>query len=320
MISKEPLLFEPYLKSVIWGGNKITRYKNLPPADEKIGESWEISAVPGHESVVACGQYKGMKLNELVDKFGVSLLGTKVEEKFGKSFPLLIKFIDAADNLSVQVHPDDDLASRRHDSLGKTEMWYIVESEPEGCIFAGFNKDITQEDYDKAVASNTLGNLLKKHDSQPGDILFIPAGLVHAIGAGNLLAEIQESSDITYRIYDYDRRDSEGNPRQLHTAEARDAIDFAANRDVEKTVATSDDEEIVRCNHFVTRRVLLDGEKKFDYTPSSFTIVMCVEGSVNISYADGATQLPAGHSALLPAVLTDFDITGKGTFLLTRIE
>ncbi len=216
----------PYFKSVIWGGERICKYKGVEQTEEKIGESWEISAVPGHESVVAEGPYKGMRITELIDCFGAELLGSKVMERYDGKFPLLVKLIDANDNLSVQVHPDDELAKKRHDSLGKTEMWYIIDADKGAKIYSGLNREMTPEEYVARVADNTIEETLAVHDSHPGDIFFLPAGRVHAIGAGNLLAEIQESSDITYRIYDYERRDAQGNARELHTELAKDAIEY----------------------------------------------------------------------------------------------
>ena len=211
MIERVPIRFAPYLKSVIWGGDKICSYKGIVQHEPRIGESWEISSVPGHESIVCEGKYEGRSIVDLIDEFGPELLGEKVFSKFHGKFPLLIKFIDAADNLSVQVHPDDELALKRHNSLGKTEMWYIVDSEPKAKIYAGLNKLISPEEYVRLVEDGEFESALATHDSHTGDVFFLPAGRVHAIGAGNLLAEIQESSDITYRIFDYNRRDASGN-------------------------------------------------------------------------------------------------------------
>lgn len=321
MMKKEPLVFEPYLKSVIWGGNKITAYKKLPATTEKIGESWEISAVPGHESIVKEGVYKGKKLTELVDEFGVELLGTKVEERFGNFFPLLIKFIDAADNLSVQVHPDDKLAKERHDSLGKTEMWYIIQTDEGASLYAGFNKPLTKAEYEQRVKENTLEDVLQKHVMHPGETIFIPAGRVHAIGAGNLLAEIQESSDVTYRIYDYNRRDAQGNPRELHTTEALDSINFDNNTNVSIVdVSPHGDATIVKCDHFVTDRVLVDDVKNITVTSDSFKVLICITGSVKIKYQDGVIELKEGNSVLLPAGLGEITLRGSATLLVTEVQ
>lgn len=320
MIKKAPLIFTPYLKTVIWGGDKICKYKGISQDQPNIGESWEISALPGHESVVAEGEYKGETLPELIGRFGEELLGKKSLEKYGKVFPFLVKLIDARDNLSIQVHPDDKLASQRHDSLGKTEMWYIISSEPDAKIYAGLKMKITPEEYVERVKNNTITEAIAEHESHPGDIFFLPAGRVHAIGAGNLLAEIQESSDITYRIYDYDRRDADGNPRELHTELAKDAIDYSVREDY-RTPSPADEEfsELVNCDHFITSRIQIDGEKEFDFDDSSFRVIICLDGKIEIKGQDGNVTLMAGHSALLPAAMNKTLITGKGTLLISYV-
>lgn len=317
MIEKAPIEFQPYLKSVIWGGDGICLYKHISQPEPSIGESWEISAVAHHESVVAVGPYKGMTLVDLIDRFGASLLGERVAERYGGKFPLLIKFIDANDNLSVQVHPDDALAMKRHNSPGKTEMWYVIGVKPGARIYAGFNTAITPDEYERRVADGTFMNTLAVHVPSPGSVYFLPAGCVHAIGAGNLLAEIQESSDITYRIYDYDRRDAAGHKRELHTELAKDAIDYRVYN-ADKSHDVSDDQadaEMVRCDHFTTRRILLDGTKELPLSDGSFTIVMCVAGDATLSYEGGETHLGCGASVLLPAAMTAVTATGRATLL-----
>ena len=320
MIEKSPIRFVPYLKSVIWGGEKICRYKGIEQTEEKIGESWEISAVPGHESVVAEGPYKGMKVTELIECFGPELLGTSVFDRYDGMFPLLVKLIDAQDNLSVQVHPDDDLARERHDSLGKTEMWYIIDAEKHAKIYSGLNRKLTSDEYVKMVADNTIEEVLAVHDSKAGDVFFLPAGRVHAIGAGNLLAEIQESSDITYRIYDYDRRDAQGNPRELHTEQAKDAIDYTFYEEYKSAPAdpTVADAVIAECGHFKVDRLLLDSEMNLAYDASSFTVLMCLEGECSVEYGIGSMPMKRGETLLIPAVLTDFALKGKATLLTAR--
>lgn len=321
MIERKPIKFIPYLKSVIWGGDKICQYKGISQTEPNIGESWEISAVKGHESVVAEGTYKGRSLPELINEFGSELLGTDVISRYGGKFPLLIKLIDANDNLSVQVHPDDKLAKERHDSLGKSEMWYIISSEKDAKIFSGLNREIDAEEYVRHVDGGTFENLLAVHDSNPGDVFYLPAGRVHAIGAGNLLAEIQESSDITYRIYDYDRRDASGNPRELHTELAKDAIDYSFHEQYKSAPVDSDilDAEIAKCEHFTVHRLLLEGEMGFCYEPTSFTVVMCLEGEATIYFQDGEMTLNTGETVLLPAVMNKFAIAGKATLLTARV-
>ena len=321
MIEKAPIMFIPYLKSVIWGGNKICEYKGIAQPEPNIGESWEISAVPGHESVVAEGTYKGKTITELIDTFGAELLGEKVKKRYGAKFPLLIKFIDAADNLSVQVHPDDALAKKRHDSLGKTEMWYIIQADKDARIYAGLRTQMTPDDYVTRVAEGTFAETLAVHDSHPGDVFFLPAGRVHAIGAGNLLAEIQESSDVTYRIYDYNRKDANGNPRELHTQLAKDAIDYHVYPDYKCKLENQDRTvaELVKCDHFTTDRINLDGTLDLPLDPSSFTILMCIDGNFKMKYPDGEMDVWAGQTVLIPAVLSDVKLEGKSTILTTHI-
>lgn len=321
MIEKAPIVFTPYLKSVIWGGNKICRYKGIPQEKDNIGESWEISAVPGHESKVAEGLYKGKTITELIDMFGAELLGSKVYDRFNGKFPLLIKFIDANDNLSVQVHPDDALAQKRHNSLGKTEMWYIIETEEDAKIYAGLKTHMTPDDYVKRVNEGTFAETLAVHESSPGDLFFLPAGRVHAIGAGNLLAEIQESSDVTYRIYDYNRTDANGNTRELHTELAKDAIDYTVYPEYKCQPKNQDQAvaELVKCDHFTTDRIRLDGTLDMTLDPTSFTVIMCIDGSFKIRYNEGEMSVNAGHTVLIPAALTDISLEGKAIVLTTHL-
>ncbi|MDE7419370.1 MAG: class I mannose-6-phosphate isomerase [Muribaculaceae bacterium] len=316
MITKQGIRFLPYFKSVIWGGERICKYKGVEQTEDKIGESWEISAVAGHESVVAEGPYKGMMITELIDCFGAELLGTKVMERYDGKFPLLVKLIDANDNLSVQVHPDDELAKERHGSLGKTEMWYIIDADKGAKIYSGLNREMTADQYVERLKNNTLEEVLAVHDSHPGDVFFLPAGRVHAIGGGNLLAEIQESSDITYRIYDYGRRDARGNTRELHTELAKDAIDYTYYDDYKSAVPDSEvaDTVIARCDHFTVNRILLDGEMELEFDETSFTVFMCLEGEVSV----GGVKVKRGETVLLPAAMTNVRLTGQGVLLAAR--
>lgn len=320
-IISEPISFSPYLKTVIWGGNKICNYKGLPQTEDKIGESWEISDVPGHVSVVDSGEYAGLTLDQLIDRFGPQFLGEKVYKKYGGKFPLLIKFIDANDNLSVQVHPDDELAMKRHNSLGKAEMWYIIATDNNAKIYAGLSKQITPEIYEQKVADGSFTDVVATHDSAPGDVFFLPAGRVHAIGAGNLLAEIQESSDITYRIFDYNRRDANGNTRELHTELAKDAIDYEVGSDYKYPSPSFDvkDTEIVKCPYFAVRRILTEEESKLTFSPDSFTVLMCMEGEVTLGYPSGSMVLSAGNTLLLPAVLSSVEVSGAATLLSAQV-
>lgn len=320
MIAKTPLRFKPYLKPVIWGGDKICALKGIEQPEPNIGESWEISAVPGHESVVDGGVYDGLTIKDLIATFGPGLLGEEVYERYGGNFPLLIKLIDANDNLSVQVHPDDSLAMQRHGCLGKTEMWYIIDSEEEARIYAGLQLELTPEEYEMRVKDNRLMDALAVHDSNPGDVFFLPAGRVHAIGAGNLLAEIQESSDVTYRIYDYSRRDKEGNLRELHTELAKDAIDFKVHSNYKNPPVPDEKSraELASCEHFTTYRVILEGEADLSFDTLSFTVVMCVEGNALLAYPGGEMTLNVGQTLLIPAVLEDVHLEGNAVILISR--
>ena len=320
MIKAAPISFVPYLKRVIWGGDKICRYKKIESLHSDVGESWEISAVPGSISVVADGPYKGMTLEELTERFGAALLGERVYECYGGKFPLLVKLIDASDNLSVQVHPCDELAMRLHGCRGKSEMWYVIDAEKDARIFVGFNRKLTPEEYRQRVADHTFFETLASHQSCAGDVFYLPAGRVHAIGAGNLLVEIQESSDITYRIYDYDRLGADGKPRELHTQRASMALDYAYGKNFKSPPVESGrkDAEIVRCEHFTTRRLVVKGSQNVDLDAGSFTVVMCIDGELTIRYPEGETTLAAGHTVLLPAILSHVDFSGNATALLSQ--
>lgn len=313
----EPYIFEPYLKTVIWGGEKIAARKGIADAEHCIGESWEISGVPGHESVVAQGSERGLNLVELIRKHGAQLVGQKVFDRFGEKFPLLIKIIDAKSDLSVQVHPDDALAGVRHNSLGKTEMWYILESEPGARIYAGLSEQITPELYEQLVAENKIMDVIAAHESNAGDLFFLPAGRVHAIGGGNMLAEIQQTSDITYRIYDYDRRDANGNPRELHTALAKDAIDYTVYPEYKSTYVDNPNgaTPLVECEHFKVAKVEVDGATAIAAADDSFLILICVGGACELTVDGTTVQLPAYHSALVPAAATTISAEGKATLL-----
>ncbi len=320
MIKKAPIRFVPYLKSVIWGGEKICKYKGISQPQPKIGESWEISAVPGHESVVAEGPYEGMSIIELVDKFGEDFLGRNVMRRYEGRFPLLIKLIDAKADLSVQVHPDDQLAKSRHDCLGKSEMWYIIQADKDAKICAGLKVAMTPDEYEQRVADGSFLDALAFHDSEAGDVYYLPAGRIHAIGAGNMLAEIQESSDITYRIYDYDRRDADGNLRELHTDQAKDAIDYNVYEDYKCNPLDPgvEDARLVECEHFTTHRIILNGERKLDVDYDSFAVVMCLEGELSLNYGQESMILRQGSTVLLPAVMSEVKLLGHATILVTH--
>lgn len=308
--------FEPYLKSVLWGGERIAPFKGISPDQHEIGESWEISGVAGHESVVADGADKGLNLVQLIDKYKGELVGKAVYEKFGNTFPLLIKIIDAKRDLSVQVHPNDALAKVRHNSFGKTEMWYIIDAEKDANIYAGLAKQITKDDYEQMVKENTIMDAVACHKSHVGDLFFLPAGRIHAIGAGNLLAEIQQTSDITYRVYDFGRLDDNGKPRQLHTEEAKDAIDYTVYPEYKSQYdRMADHAPLIKCQYFDVRLHQVKGSSVFDPGCDSFVVVMCLGGEAKVN----GVNARQGETLLIPASQNILKIDGTATILTATI-
>ena len=308
-----PLRFQPILKSIIWGGEEISKFKHLKNEMQGIGESWEVSAVEDNVSIVENGDLAGTPLDVLINKAKEKLVGKKVYDKFEDKFPLLIKFIDAQDDLSIQVHPDDKLAQERHNSFGKTEMWYIVKAAPEAFIYSGFKEKITPEQYVERVANNTFTDTLQKHYVKEGDVFFIPAGRVHAIASGCFVAEIQQTSNITYRIYDYNRKDASGNSRELHTELAKDAIDYTVYDSYKtdyKSVPNSTN-ELVSCEYFTTN--LLEIDKAFKQNISdidSFMIYMCLEGNCELEdNKQNTINISQGETILIPADTQEIIIT-----------
>ncbi len=309
-----PLLFEQNLFELVWGGHRLKPMKGLEADDQKIGESWEVSAVEGKESVVKNGGLKGQKLTELVSHYGAELLGQKVVDMYGGKFPLLIKFIDAERNLSIQVHPNDELAQKRHNCLGKTEMWFVMEAAKDAFLYSGFKSPISKYEYQKRVEDGSICDVLQRHDVKKGDVFFIPAGRVHAIGGGTMVAEIQQSSDITYRIFDYNRLGLDGKPRQLHTELAEDAIDYKVydsyltnyEEKVNKPVAVTECPFFTVKIHNITRSF---HRKLYKY--DSFIVYMCLEGECTIeSNVDRNTSvtLTRGSSCLVPACVADMNL------------
>jgi mannose-6-phosphate isomerase len=302
-----PLKFRPILKPVIWGGSEISHFKQIEPVQDGIGESWEISGVKNNLSVVANGPLAGTTIGELLIREKEKLVGRKVYEKYGTTFPLLIKFIDARDDLSIQVHPDDKLAKERQQSFGKTEMWYVIKASPGAFLYSGFEKSITPEEYVETVQNNTFVTTLKRYEVKEGDVFFLPAGRVHAIGAGCFIAEIQQTSDITYRIYDYNRKDAAGNSRELHTELAKDAIDYKVydsyKTDYERSL--NKPVRLVSCAYFTTHLLEMDADIPMSRQYAnldSFVIYICVAGHCTIKDDKGNSELiRQGESMLLPA-------------------
>ena len=308
--------FRPILKSLIWGGEKIAPYKGIATDMKAIGESWEISGVKGNESVVAGGADDGMTIPELIARDKEQLLGKKNFDRFGMEFPLLIKFIDARQDLSIQVHPDDTLAWERHQSKGKTEMWYVVDADPGSSLRSGFAKKVTPEEYEASIADNTITDLLAEYDIHAGDLFFLPAGRIHSIGAGAFIAEIQQTSNITYRIYDFNRVDANGNPRELHTEQSKAVIDYSVQDDYRTHYAAADDQrtELVSCPYFTTALYNLTKAHTIELASlDSFVIVICTEGEGTITDNNGEQmQVRQGESILVPATANALDIVPNG--------
>ena len=315
-----PLTFTPLLKEVIWGGSDIRPFKGLEPDDKKIGESWEISHVDDNFSIVAEGALAGKNLDELIDLYGERLVGKSVQERFGHRFPLLIKFIDARDYLSIQVHPDDELGMKRHNSFGKTEMWYVINAAPKAKLYSGFAVQSSPEDYVRRIEEGTIVDALAEYEVRPGDVFFLPAGRVHAIGAGCFIAEIQQTSNITYRIYDYDRTDTAGNKRELHTELAKVAIDYRLEKDYRTAYTPVADQPVhlVECQYFETNLLDLTQPISRDWSQlDSFVIYICMEGKVTLRDAQGnEVSLHQGQSVLVPAENPSLTLTPEGSVKL----
>jgi mannose-6-phosphate isomerase len=317
-----PLLFNPILKPTIWGGNKLGQILNKAVGNiETCGESWEISAVKDNISVVANGPLRGENLRDLIGKYGSKLVGETVFQKFGAAFPLLIKFIDANQDLSIQVHPDDELARKRHNSFGKTEMWYVVDAEDGASLVSGFNKATNKEEYLEYFNAGKLTDLLNREQAKKDDVFFLPAGRVHTIGHGLLIAEIQQTSDITYRIYDFDRVDKEGYTRELHVEAALAAIDFNFYDDYKTSYDhNSSPVELVSCQYFNCNRLLVKEPISRDYSLiDSFTILMVLEGSGTFNTANSIFPYTKGDTYLFPAQINKVDLVPENYSKLLEI-
>ncbi len=302
-----PLKFNSILKSMIWGGEKLRQYKAIDTDQKNIGESWELSGVPGNESIVSNGELAGRTISELIKEYGPELLGRHVYETYGEKFPLLIKFIDARDDLSIQVHPDDAMAQAVHGQpFGKTEMWYVVSADKDAHLMSGLSAEITPEEYVSRVENNTITDVLCDYKVASGDVFFLPAGRIHSIGKGCFIAEIQQTSDLTYRIYDFGRLGLDGNPRELHTELAKDAIDYSVSEDY-RTAYTSvqnEDTPLVECEYFKTNLLDLTEPHLVDVkSKDSFMIVICLEGQGELKDSEGnVVALKQGETVLVPAV------------------
>ena len=324
-----PIKFKPRVKERIWGGQAILTKKGKAAGrlskDKLYGESWDLSSVSGDISVVANGFLKGNNLEEIIEVYMGELVGEKIFEQYGLEFPLLIKYLDCNDKLSVQVHPDDTLAEERHNSFGKTEAWYVVDCKPGASIYLGFKDlNLTREEYIAAVAESRLEELLNRVEVKPGDVFFIPAGTVHALGAGLEVVEVQQTSDVTYRIYDWDRVDSEGKSRELHTSLAVDAIDFEADAELlhrKYNLGKGGEAKVIDCNYFSMTLHDVDGKKELDRSSlDSFVVYIALNGSVRI-VADGAEEaLAEGEVILTPAEANDIIIEGNAKLMEVYIN
>ncbi len=319
----KPLKFNALLKSTIWGGGKIIPFKNLDVKQDNVGESWEISGVPGNETVVSDGEYEGKKLNELVAELKGKLVGEDNYKRFGDEFPLLIKFIDARQDLSIQVHPTDEIAHRQGKERGKTEMWYLMDSDKDATLLCGLKKEITPEEYAEMVENDTICDAIARYNVKEGDCFFLPAGRIHAIGTGCFLAEIQQTSDVTYRIYDFKRKDKDGNYRQLHTKEAAESINYTVENDyrTDYIPAKNRGVSLVQCPYFNTAVYDLDEPMTLDYSElDSFVILIGLKGEATLTDNEGnTTTLHAGESLLVPATTGTLKVEGTLKFLETYV-
>jgi mannose-6-phosphate isomerase len=308
IIKVYPLKFVPILKEVIWGGSALKNCYGKRTLSASVGESWELSNIDKNISMISNGKFKGKLLTEILEINAVEIMGEIIARKFGSQFPLLVKLVDARDDLSVQVHPSDELAKKRHDSFGKTEMWYVLQNEPGAKLALGFKKELSKEEYIRRIADNTLEDVLAYYVVKPGCAFFVPAGLVHSIGSGIVLAEIQQSSDITYRICDYNRKNKDGSFRQLHTQESIGAVDFTAKGGYLVPYKIRDGvARVVTCEYFTVQTVDLVISRDYcknDFQKiNSFVILMCLEGEAVLKYEQGIENITKGETVLVPFVL-----------------
>ncbi len=318
-----PLLFLPNLHPTVWGGHQLRPYKGLEPSDEPIGESWEVSAVPTSTSIISNGPWAGRDLISVVAEHPDAILGKKVNEKYQGQLPLLVKFIDAKRDLSIQVHPNDEMAMREHGKMGKSEMWYIIKADEGAHLYAGFKQEITPEEYQRRVEDGTITEVLAVHHVKAGDVFYLPAGRVHAICGGIMLAEVQQSSDVTYRIFDYNRPGMDGKPRELHTDLAAQALDFHVEDSYRTEYAESSNKaiQVIDSPYFSVR--VLDVSKPFHRDLrkyDSFIITTCIEGDceirlrptvhspLSIVHCPLSIILKEGNSTLIPAAIADYDL------------
>lgn len=318
-----PIKFAPIYKNKVWGGSRLRTVLGKSIDGENVGESWELSGVDGSVSVVVNGFLAGNDLDDILEIYMGDILGERVFEKFGNTFPLLLKFIDANDVLSVQVHPDDDLALEKYNSFGKTEMWYVIDATPDAYVYSGFAKQINKPTLRTHIETNAVAEILNKEIAHKGDVFFVPAGRIHATGPGVLFAEVQQSSDITYRVYDWNRKGSDGKPRDLHVNDALEAIDFEQPTDFRTTYKSTPNLpiEIGDCPYFVVNKLILTAEYYGEYhVLDSFVVYMCLEGSATIEYNNSESEtITKGETVLIPAVLEFIKIVPEEEISLLEI-
>ena len=309
-----PLLFKPNLHTVVWGGTRLRPYKGLEATDEPIGESWEVSAVPSSASIIANGGWEGRDLVSVVSEHPETILGRAVSTRYGAKLPLLVKFIDAKRDLSIQVHPNDEMAQRVHGKMGKSEMWYVIKADSGSYLYAGFKQQITPEEYQRRIADGSIVDVLARHAVKAGDVFYIPAGRVHAICGGIMLAEVQQSSDVTYRIYDYNRPGLDGKPRELHTELAAQALDYNVEKNYRTNYSLTGGRavQIIDSPYFDVRVLEITGPfhrnlLKYD----SFVISLCIEGACKVRVRSTGNEVVVreGCSVLIPAAIADYDVT-----------
>ena len=311
-----PLLFEPIFKERIWGGTKLKTVLNKSISSSLTGESWEISTVENNISIVKNGFFQGQSLDKLIEEFPIEILGDRIYQKFDSQFPLLFKFLDAKEDLSIQLHPNDELAKKRHHSFGKTEMWYIMQADDNARIIVGFKEKSSSEEYLRHLKDKTLTTILNEIPVKKGDVFFLETGTIHAIGAGIVIAEIQQTSDITYRVYDWDRADAQGNHRELHTDLALEAINYdivTSKKEYQQLENKSNN--VVDCLFFKTNFIPLDGQMKFEAKSDVFRVFMCTEGQFEMQYDDEKITFIKGDTLLIPAVMTHYVLQGKASLL-----
>lgn len=302
-----PFKFRPILKQVVWGGDRIAGFKGCENAEpgSRIGESWELSGIRGSESVVSAGPLAGNTLNALLEKYGELLVGEAVFQRYGTDFPLLLKFIDASSDLSVQVHPGDELARKKHQSNGKTELWYVIDAADDASLYAGFNRNTSRSEVSQKIKEKRIDELLNRQQVSGGDVVFLPAGRVHAICGGVFLAEVQQSSDVTYRIWDYDRPGIDGRPRELHIEQALDALDYRCHKSYLTPYQHRLNRRVIinECPYFTVSLIEADTVMNFDYGRlDSFVAWMCIGGeAVYASQRKGRGTIRRGETVLFPA-------------------